>query len=345
LGNWQGNTVFAYPDVAVNISGPAKEVVPGEDAFYNISFENKGYDVAQSAVVRLELPKGTIYVSDSSGSVPSISGSSYTWNLGNIAVKTTGSFKVKVKIDSSLRPSDLLSFWQKIIPQAHAAEDDQKGNLVVRVNVSTIDPQSNTGNDSSQTTTTVSFPQENSNQDETYGIPVLEITAKNNVGEFVYPGDTVTFGLVLKNTGTGTAKNVVVTQTMHDGSIDSMGSAEFTVGDLLPGKSAKINFGLTLTNDLAADIYTTEAVAQGQDQNGNEIGSNEGRTQFEVKGPTSGLVVTQTLAATGVDGTSDGQVLGGKSTIMPIRKEEWMIYLLALLLVTFVLIEILKSKK
>lgn len=90
----------------------------------------------------------------------------------------------------------------------------------------------------------------------------LAVTNANNVGAYVFPGDTVTFFLTGRNTGNGTVYNAVLDlDLIYDG--EFVGGAQYILGDLDVGKGKKITTGLSLAPNIPAGIYTARATVRG----------------------------------------------------------------------------------
>ena len=104
--------------------------------------------------------------------------------------------------------------------------------------------------------------------------PKLQITKTAPRRTFL--GKAVTYNITVKNTGTGDAKNTVVTETLpagatflkaSDGGISSAGSVVWKVGTLKPGASQNFTVSLradnkgTLKNTASADADCAEAVS------------------------------------------------------------------------------------
>lgn len=268
LGNWKGNTIFAYPDVWVGINGPSSVMV-GDEITYNINYKNLGYDDALNSFININLPNGTSFVSDSSGITSAISGNNIKWNLGDLSVGKSGSFSVKLKLDSNY----------------------QQNNIVTTVNISTSDPQSNSSNDSSSIITFIQRPTESSVSTQQQENTTIEIKAQNNVTGFVYQGGTILFNIEVKNTGNAKAKNVVLVQAIYNSNSESTGNIVLEIGDIEVGKTAKIDFAIEL-QDTEAGFYSTIAQAFGEN-----ISANEATTYFEVRKEEFTFVpTTQVLA-------------------------------------------------
>lgn len=91
---------------------------------------------------------------------------------------------------------------------------------------------------------------------------LLSITNNNNVGSFVYPGDTVTFFVTMKNVGSGTVYDAVLDlDLLYDG--EFVGGAQYTIGNIDVGKGKKITTGLTLSTKALGGLYTARATVKG----------------------------------------------------------------------------------
>lgn len=347
LGNWSGNYISAFPDTAVTVLGPEQEVTPGSDVSYTVTYKNQGQDPAPNTVVTFRFPKGASFIADSSGLPVTQSGGELIWNLGELKEGASGSFEVKLHLDPNLKPDDLLSFWNKLMDKlvttAYAAEGGKTGTIVVNVSIATSDDQSKTDNDSSSATTEVFFPDSpsssvsNSSQGSLEQTTIL-MTAKNNVNQFVYPGDTVIYQLTAKNIGGVIAKNVTVSQRMYDGGPQDMGTINFPVGDINPGQVIEITFGLALSSEIAPDIYYTESYAAGENAT-----SSVANTQFEVKANSISLVPVA-LAQEKQEEESNAQVLGETTCPVIKPKKEWLPWVLTTVFATLWFVEYSRRK-
>ncbi|MFZ5365997.1 MAG: hypothetical protein ACOZBZ_01770 [Patescibacteria group bacterium] len=327
LGDWSGSTIFAYPDVAVGLSAETSQVTPGETLQYILSYKNLGYDEAQGVRLGLELPEGLSYLSDTSGLSAVVSGQNLSWSLGQLGAGKEGSFTIMVKVNSDFSFEEPVSWLSKFIPKAYAAENEKEKSVVVNVQISTSDPESNSSNNSSSTTTMVYLPHQEGGVDPRQ--PVLEISAWNNVNEFVYPGDTVTFEITVKNTSDVSSYNTRLIQRLYNGVPEDFGTAEFDLGTIEPGKGGKLSFGLKLADDglLPAGPYYTIAQAFGNAPNGNEVSSNESRTNFEIKVKNISSLLPEAKAVEAKEG-----VLGSGTAASCPKTEDILPYVLLLLL-------------
>lgn len=340
LGNWGGNSIYAFPDTAIAIDGPGGDVKPGDEVEYTVNYKNQGYDLAPDVNVRMNLAKGESYLSDNSGLPASVDGRNLSWNLGSLQPGQAGSFKVKVKIDPGLNPDDLLSFWDKLITRAYADDGLRREKAVVNVKISTSDSQAKTKNDSASFTTQIVFPPNSGNSSENTQRTTLEISAVNSANVWVYDHDTITFFLKVKNTGPVQAKNVILVQHIYDGQPESIGNVEFKLGDIGVGQTVSVEFGLALQT-LPPHPYHTVASASGDNAD-----SNEAVTYFEVRSKSLGLI-PEVQAAESNQGQDNktGSVLGAATCPAIEAKKEWWPYVLAAIFATLWFLEMARRKE
>lgn len=294
LGSWSGNTIFAYPDLVVSLSGSPDEVSPGDSFEYVLNFGNQGYDDAEDVSVKMDFPRGLLYEGDDSGVPANCNSQNCTWDVGNLKRSQGGSFRIKVKLDPNFLSISQVSFWQKLIPKVYAAENGS--SFIVKALITTTVPESDNNNNVYERLTGVKAPADSAGEvdfgsdgDQESGIdqrqPVLEITAKNNVNGFVYPGDTVTFEITVKNSGDVRSKDTYLTQRLYNGVPEDLGVADINIGTIEPGRTAKVSFGIALADgeEFHAGSYHTITKAIGYAPNGSEVSSNEARTGFNVR--------------------------------------------------------------
>lgn len=324
LNDWTGNIVFAYPDLVTNISDGVDGIRPGESFSYNVSYKNQGQDQAKEVTLEMNLPDGVVYLSDTSGIAPTINGQNLRWLIGSLGSGVEKSFQVTVQLKSDYT-GPKLSFWQRILPVAYAAENDT--TIIANVSIKTLDPESNINNNQASDTTRVIFPAASGEAAYDSRHPVLEITAKNNVNNFIYKGDTVTFDITIKNTSDVPSYNTHLIQKLFNGSPEDFGTFQFDLGTIEPGKGGTLTFGLKLTDDgkIPADNYRTIARVYGKAPNGDDVSSNEARTDFKL---------IEKLAATFFEAKAaeKSEVLGNSTLSCPPKDEDIMPYVLLFLL-------------
>jgi hypothetical protein len=334
LGDWSGNAVFAYPDLAVEVTPQAEKVAPGETFDYSLSFINKGYDDAVGARVSLNLPEGIVFIGDDGSYESSSYGRTVSWQLGNVAPGESGRFNIKVKVDPNFNFEEPLSWFPKLIPEAKAAEEGKKKSVVVYAEISAFDPEPDTNNNSSSAQTLVyqpvTLPASNSVDTRK---PVIEISAKNNVNGFVYHGDTITFEIKIKNVSDVPSYNTKLVQKLYNTVPGDFGAAEFDLGTLEPGKSGTLTFGMKLAGDdlLPAGHFHTIAQVFGNAPDGSEVSSNVARTDFDIREKEQSSVAPFDVMA------KEGEVLGVNTNACPKPKEDILPYVFLLIVSTLYL--------
>lgn len=327
LNGWSGNVIFAYPDTQISISGGSAETTPGVVLEYSVNYQNLGYDAAEGVNVLFELPQGTIFLGDSSGITPQVSGQTYTWSLGTLGQGEAGDFGVRVQVDPNFSFTEPVSFWPKLIPEVQAAESEKSVTIVASAWIATSDPESDLSNNSSSLETIVYSPSPTSTSENTDPrLPKLEISAKNNVNVFVFPGDIVTFEITVKNTSDVPSYKTRLSQRLYNGVPGDFGTAEFDLGTIKPGESGKLIFGMKLANDglLPTGPYHTIAQAFGKAPNGTDVSSNTSRTDFEIREGGQAFAAIEVKAKE--------EVLGEQTNSCPRPKEDILPYVLLLML-------------
>jgi len=300
IGDWAGNTIFAYPDLVVGLKSIEDVVEEGETIIYNLSFANNGYDNSFATELELFLPEGTRYLSDNSGFGHKLSGRNISWLIGELTAGQQGNFQIE--IETGIEPE--LTWWQKLVPKAIAAQSEIE--VSARAVAKTSQLESDTGNNSAVAKTKIiiwdddeieyqyEHEEEYEYQEEVEpnefndGVdqrqPILEIESENNVADFVYPGDIVTFKIEVKNKADVPALDAYLIHEIFDEVGNLYRSNELDIGQIGAYKSGNIYFGVPLTPDETPEgIYTSQTTIYAYAINDNEIESNQVTTEFKVK--------------------------------------------------------------
>ena len=172
----------------------------------------------------------------------------------------------------------------------------------------------------------------------------LTITNKNNVGEFVNPGDTVTFFVDAKNNGTGKIYGAKLLIGLYkDG--EFMGGPSFDLDDIEAQKTKRLTTGLVLTENAPAGNYTALSYVTGTTGEDTVIDASA-ESYFIVSSGKNGKV----LAAT----TKTGNKTEGKKEIKiagaymykndNYRKDTWVYFVIVTFLSIFIVIRATKRR-
>jgi uncharacterized repeat protein (TIGR01451 family) len=357
LGNWSGNIVFAYPDMAVSLTNGSGQVAVGSTTQYTLSYQNQGYDDANDVWLELSLPAGLTYLSDSSGLTSYISGQSCSWFAGDLAVGAGGEFGITVQVEPDFSPTDdqqaslLERVMAKIVSPVLAAETEGGREIVTIASIATADPESDLSNNTAAVKTIVYSIDEvddeknGDNQEENEAgtdprLPKLEITAWNNVNDFVYPGDTVSFEITIRNTSDVPSHDTYLFQELFNGIPEQgFGAAGFEIGTIDPGRGVIVSFGLKLngSNLLPEGYYHTLAQAWGYAPNGTKVESNQARTDFKINLKE----IAPLFEARAIE---EEEVLGAVSEASCPSNEDVLPYVLALLVSSLWLVDNSRKK-
>lgn len=295
VGDWNGNTVFAYPDVAVEISSESKEVPVGSEIKYLVKYSNLGYEEAGRTTLEVQIPNGVEYLSDDSGLLMVRNGNKLTWTFEKMSAMAQHYFEVKVRI-TSIETANL-PFWKRFVKTAYAAESVSKSEVETVVIIKTNSQESDVNNNSSSIKT-VTFvkteivepksPESASSTSSDKRLPKLEILASNNVNQYVFPEDIVTFEIDIKNKGEGISRNSAIIHEIYDQDNQLWRKDELLLGDLEPGTGGKLSFGVVIdlpryAASRAMIMFYTKTRVVADDDYGDRVSSNEAQTKFGVQ--------------------------------------------------------------
>lgn len=135
----------------------------------------------------------------------------------------------------------------------------------------------------------------------------LEIKQANNVGEYVLPGDTVTFFMTVKNVGSGMVYDAKLQLNLIKDGVDA-GGVEFNLGNISVGKGAKVTTGLVLSEGSPSGEYIARAYVTG---NVGESNSQVSATSDSIFSVGNGNVLAYNTEKNEYPSPS-GSVLGAK---------------------------------
>jgi uncharacterized repeat protein (TIGR01451 family) len=294
LGDWSGNAIFAYPDVGVSLATDRTEVQPGDIVNYDLHYDNSGYDTAKGVRLTLDLPDGMSFVSDN-GKLTGGCGQTFcSWEVGTLNPKQSGDLGIQVKINDDFNFDQGLS---REIP--------------VKAGIEMADPDPDTNNNSYLLQEVVNEKSDPASSDQRQ--PEISITAANNVHEFVYPGDTVTFEIKVNNNADVPLGSGQLVQKIYGANGQYLGSMLLDLGTVEAHKSGRLTFGLTVPIGAGGGNYTTQAYVTGAAPNGNQITSGNASTRFLVKTKPAAMVLPLTALPT-ITGKPGGEVLGASTT-------------------------------
>jgi uncharacterized repeat protein (TIGR01451 family) len=345
LGNWGGKVIFAYPDVSVSLTSSRLATEPGDEVEYTLKYENIGYDKAQGVKLNLDLPKGMSFVS-SSGKLSGGCEQTYcTWEVGSLNAKASGELTMKLKVNENFDFSQKESFFSKLIPSVNANGERKDKEIQVKATIATSDPESFTGNNSFVVASVV-YEKLAPEPTGTGGVdlrkPAVSVSAWNNVNGFVYPKDTVTFVVEVKNSADVPSHNTKLVHKLYGTDGSYIGSMLFDLGKIDPYKSGKISFGLNVPLSSKAGQYRTESFVLAESSSGEPVTSNISQTFFDVKARS-----VSPVSETEITAEPEAEVLGTSTIKGPSiadNKQDLWIWVMLLMTSTVILSNRLENR-
>jgi len=281
MGKWNGNAVFAYPDLAISISDGRDQVGPGESIDYKVTYKNNGKAACNSVKILVALPD---YVSSA--------GQGLDYTLSGLKPGEEKSFSVLATVSSD-------------IPEGSTDLNSAAG-------ITTGTKEIALGNNSaSDTTIAYRAPLESADSESANlepanvdsgdtGITKVEDTGvvKNNPGltltrevkdKELRAGNTVVYSIFIENTGDVNLHNVVVFDQMKNKS-GVAGSFSWKLGDVDAGRKLRIQYKLAISPQALPGTYLSVASAYGYDKDDNKITAQEASQKITVKGIENNLV-------------------------------------------------------
>ena len=220
------------PQLQITKTTNATIVNPGDPISYTVKVKNIGTDTAINAVMTDTLPAGFSFVSTNPAAA-SIVGQTGTWNLGNMTVGQ----EVTITYTVNVAPGTTAGTYDNIAK----AKADNASEVSTKVPVQTRVPQ---------------VLGETTN-------PVLQLR-KSVSKATVAPGDVITYTVEIKNTGTGSAINVILTDLLpvgftFDGTTDT--TREWSLGDLAVGETKTVSYKVKVGSSVPNGSYENLAIA------------------------------------------------------------------------------------
>lgn len=346
FGEWTGNVVFAYPNLVVGITQDHDQVQTGGTLVYTIHYGNTGNDIARNVYLEITCPEG-FEVGDPSVAPASHEGQHLAWNIGSLQPGEEGSIDIPVHIPEDYEFSSPQAAGFRLLPQAYAAENERGAVVDTHAAIDTEDTDADTSDNSITVATYVYQPMEEQDeqpseqqdtQSEDHRLPTLTLSAANNVSDFVYPGDTVSFELKIRNESDVASYNTRVSHKLYTERGEFLGNLEYSLGTVEPGKGGTLSFGLVIPNSGTArnGVYRTISVVSGYGPGGEQVSSPEAVTEFNVHVKPVTLVPT-------VEAQEPAEVLGVSTSDpvcddQPVDEKDVLPYILLFLISSYMLI-------
>ena len=246
FGEWDGDVVFAYPDLQISVDDGRSEIYPDENLTYHIVVTNVGEAAASDAKVSFDLPSGASSSDQSSWDIPTLEpGSSQEFVVG---AKSTSV--------SPLAPSPMTASAQV----STETEENEKTNnsaqdettLVPKTPHATITEIADSGDD---------FDTK------------LSISRTTSSSGSVRPGELVKHSIIVKNKSDVPLYGVVLKDDVSDALGNKLGAYQWQLGDMDVDDALLVEYE-SITNASASSVALKyEASAKGEDPYEDEVES------------------------------------------------------------------------
>lgn len=263
MGEWEGDVIFAYPDLKISISDGKNDANPGEELSYYVEYENVGQAACEDVEVYVGLPEYFSYKSNNIGSDHSSKSGIMVWNLDGMEPGEKRSFTVKGEI----------------------SEEFPEDNTVLKAGagITTSTKEVESGNNSSTDETKVSNYSGVNHVEYPEIDPEIKITRGVSPGSFVRQGNFVVYSILLENEGDTPVYDLVVEDKIKNETGD-LGGYQWSVGDIGEGEKILIQYQVIIAGNAPLGMYTNQAVAYGEDAYGDDYKSGKAFTQIRVLG-------------------------------------------------------------
>jgi uncharacterized repeat protein (TIGR01451 family) len=265
FGNWKGNIVYAYPDLAV-ASHCQPSANAGEQVTYTLYYQNGGLAPAKNIQISDVLPPYTTFVSASDGGV--LQGNQVIWNLPGLAKKSDmQAVTFTVQVDSSM------PIGETVLANT------------VSIATTTREPQTANNTGGSQFSVQVAPPPAPATPEVAavaQSQPQLSIQAGNTTTGPIAPGSSVTYKIALTNTGNVTIENVTIQDRLPDSKGKMLIEKSFGLPSLPAGQTMHAEYSVTIPKDTPAAVYRNTTTGQANFQ-GQLVGPVSTSNQIEVK--------------------------------------------------------------
>lgn len=275
VGDWNGNAIFAYPDLQIKLSVDKEKVHLGDEIEVGVDYANVGYDDSNQAKLSVGLPAGLEYEGDNSGLSFSKSGNNLNWQISNVPAKSSGKFFVKAKVinEQAYLP------WVKI-----AMAEETSRAIMIDGSIGTEKTEVSLDNNSAQTEAYIVTGTTNDNGNNDLW-PKINIEAKNNVNNFIFPGDVVTFEVLGKNEGEAPIYDSYLINQIFDNKGNLINENKIQIGTIAVSKNGKVTFGIPMNIDLVGSaMFKSRSQIIGHRESGDEVKSNVAETNFKIIG-------------------------------------------------------------
>ncbi|MCL5667122.1 MAG: hypothetical protein M1383_05130 [Patescibacteria group bacterium] len=284
FGDWDGNIVFGFPDLAVTqqLLSPAYPKEKGRDVNFQLGYSNLSQSSMSGTVVEwqydpeiLEVAAGTLPAGFSQPKPGFIN-----FDLGKLSPGISGQFTIPLKTAAILQAGDQVQTFARIWGLGPELDMDNNQSFLESIATTTVFSQDQEGQGSSDNNNDNNNNNSNGNGGASGGssggggggggsgyFPQADLFRiyKNNSlqGASAKAGDSISFHLIVDNDGTNDLFNVVVYDTLYGPGNSVLLSKQFSLGTILSRQEIAMDYDLNLPTSITGGTYTNSAYAEG----------------------------------------------------------------------------------
>ena len=257
-GNWDGDVIFGYPDLAVTLSADRSALEPGENLVYSLRYRNVGQAKCGNVDLMLSLPENFVYQSDSAGGAQK-KDNDYFWSM------------------AGLKPGEEKTFSVTVLLDPKTAENIVSLESVAGIRTDTEERNLSNNYESEKTNLIFITDSQVTIQDDASVFPEKQakISIERSEAASVAVGSVSSHSISVKNTGKGSLFNLEVKEKIVNPSGEKMAEYVWPIAELKKGQSALIEYQISIDPSSMLGNYTHTASAKALDYYGREIESRE----------------------------------------------------------------------
>jgi len=252
MGQWDGNVIFAYPDLTISIDDGLSETYPDQNINYNVTVTNIGYASSEDTTVNIDLPEN---LTSSSGRT--------SWNMGALARGETKTFSFQTKTQS-LSPEKPTTMKVTAMASTNTTEKQTENNI--SKDETTLMPLIQPS--------IVQLPQDYDYDFDT-GLSVKRSSSSSGA---VHSGEIVHQEIIVHNKSEVPLYNVIAKDKVNDSQGNNLGSYEWALGNMNKGDKLLISYNILISTTSQSVVYSYEAAAKGDDPFEHQVESNKARS-------------------------------------------------------------------
>ncbi|MDZ7612038.1 MAG: hypothetical protein U5L10_04705 [Candidatus Moranbacteria bacterium] len=310
MGRWEGDLVFAYPDLVISIDDNKDSVEPGESVAYEIYYANLGRAKAKNVEISAQLPASAI---------TSQSDNKYSFSLPELApgegavIEIAGQVKTsKEELNSPLLAAAEIAAQTtekllnnnsdtdttEIVYPAETAVDSNSNDSALAPENENRDNNKNINNSAGENEIIlIDYLSEEPNK-ALIKDPETDLKISRNkdaTSSSIYHGEIISHEIIIENEGEAPVYDIKLKDKLNylTGQKIEVLEYEWEIGDLDKDQAVLVEYQILINEAASPGEYEFAARAKGEDAKGEEVESNKTKMSINLL-QGNNLIQTQT---------------------------------------------------